>query len=148
MVLDLLSGELRKKLLTTLFWRLTKKPLCHLRFKLLLLLFWNNAKILNIWDLYYSVHHLLICNFRCFVTQCRFLPTPSSFWESLDYIFYVPSSWEWESHFQINGKKLRLNSYLLPRSHFILDKKSEMTEALSFAIINQLIPFQAIWKNT
>ena len=45
-------------------------------------------------ELSFSVHHLLICNNRCFVNQRQLFPTSFSFWESLDYILAGASTWE------------------------------------------------------
>ena len=45
-------------------------------------------------ELSFSVHHMLICNNRCFVNQRQLFPTSFSFWESLDYILAGASTWE------------------------------------------------------
>ena len=50
-----------------------------------------------------SVHHLLVCNCRCFSDQHSLLSTTPSVWESLDYTKLAPSVWQRGSHIQING---------------------------------------------
>ena len=57
----------------------------------------------HFWYFSCSVHHLLVCNNRCFTVQPCLLSTTPSVWESLDYTILGPYAWQRGSHIQING---------------------------------------------
>lgn len=56
--------------------------------------FWH----LEIFYLLFPVHHLLVCNFNCFVDNHPLLSTSSQIWESLDWVHIAATTWQWRAH--------------------------------------------------
>ena len=48
--------------------------------------------------LLFPVHHLLVCNFNCFVDNHPLLSTSSQIWESLDWVHIAATTWQWRAH--------------------------------------------------